>query len=1772
MSNSRKQPKKEHTGRSNHSFEFVALPEGTGLKPQLDTIFAEVQASLPSIDFELSDASSDEEVSIFNRSLRSPSDPDTYEDDRLSPVTWQNVLLPSQNQQDDHTLNSLDHNNIEINHLDNDSVNDEEFTQSWDDVVKLAEEDAKKNEKKVYHSMGTSTDAHLSDDKESIDEDKDLSQEKDLKIDKNENVKSLRENLPDEMSKKEVLQNSIYSSFLPTETPQLSMQKIADIDIDELLGVIDQEKGSSETLGEGKDSSLYTSVGDSVSVRPESSESQTLMDKLAQLCIQQSGGSLTQEQLGQSGGAGRTRRLAWTEDTTSSLASGDSGDTQRHRQQQQKQQRQQPKSEKTEEKETIFLDLRDFDKKKQEQAANKDAIQRILGIQKDTSDDLSDDGSEDDLSTWHEQRRHIRDTITSGKVPTEDMWATSKKPTPYKPTRKVRKIRKSEVYAQQNQNEVKSVQNDITEKKADSSPDIAVSIPEPSKPEPSKQTLQTETKEEEKQRKLEAAKKVREQREQERQTRLRLQRQLETLRPRCSASGKHRCADNTPTVFDLEASYEPAPQTLPPILKAEQECIMLNIHISSNGEVISHRSSGNRNVDNTTGISATYATLLTWLLSLVPENYDFLQHDVAAPSSNANNELPSTEAPFYVIGLQQLWQEKFLSLAVAITPRDKAAIKNTPAKKKSRVRDEFKDCSPFQKSVAKFLSTNVLNSVCPWLQSSFAYKVGSKGQMLKSTTCDSSGVQKDGSYMPPLPAVTSKPLSTFVAINRDPNAVSNVFGSSVGFFWQTVECEENVLDQDVCQEYNTNSDIQNTLSLIYKNIYRDPYAMVGVLYGVLQEGLDLCGIRLLYPTGNFIPSTHSTVSVNDPKLGGDKNNQSDSDLNTMNTIGAIVALALRGHGARSKWLDAVGPSDPQLARRTDPQSLCAKFGGESRDEVWLFCPRNPARINSELARWFGGRVPPNGVIDVGVTNPMVSSKNKRMQQSPNKKKAKKGSYSDEQSAESDLSLLLPNRRPPATLTATTCGDVFLVISPLIPTQYIGFVLSVCHNRGFQVRGIRRMRMSVKRANNMGIQGTQLAAFCPIAFHTPTSPMNLDDAIHEQLESGPSSSRQPPRPGTVLLLRKENATHQVHSLIEALMVKLSLLGLLREVQISYDDQVKSCHCFHAAAYSDNLLQCLGGDFTRTPHHETRSSVPATGHFYSNAELEQVVVITLSGVPTMKCIGNTLGKTLALIEKPCPSDNTDGLELLGIKWLPALTTIQAKEITPFEVGDRLWQTSIHSLMSSPTLICVFRGINAFQQLHSVLNIPKSVTGLKTTLRSSPLTTLMSPSAEVAYRQAAMFFHDRELYADPTMRPNLKYLPPVRTGHMVTPGTPGSPSDYWTNDDGLPSKGNKSKKHGGRQRAPDIVYIEESIYDTMLSGPRPLTTVAVIKPDALHRHLAKLLKRICQEGFSVIGMRLEVLSRDDAKVLVPAEDKTNEVLCNMHLDYLTSGPVLLLCLQRENAIKKLLDVVGPVNPQEAKKVNQFLWRSLFGVDPINNGLHASCSYSGSVLEQKLFFSTGLCCQETPDLRAEKLTCPANDPIIDNGIDSKYTYVVKDSVSSTNGISTDGLASMCTTTRSMGTSTSSTDLLPIHSSICQTNCVVFMPQLQISLTRSRKPGYIQLIDAFVSLGFHIVGLRMVWFTLLQAQHFVSITPTPNPHLAEVLCQGPSIAIAIERDNAVTCFDQILMSPFQGELLLSKYGKLIMRPKDTTQATKFLEFFFDKLMPNSQRQILPTQ
>lgn len=94
----------------------------------------------------------------------------------------------------------------------------------------------------------------------------------------------------------------------------------------------------------------------------------------------------------------------------------------------------------------------------------------------------------------------------------------------------------------------------------------------------------------------------------------------------------------------------------------------------------------------------------------------------------------------------------------------------------------------------------------------------------------------------------------------------------------------------------------------------------------------------------------------------------------------------------------------------------------------------------------------------------------------------------------------------------------------------------------------------------------------------------------------------------------------------------------------------------------------------------------------------------------------------------------------------------------------------------------------------------------------------------------------------------------------------------------------------------------------------TLAIIKPDAVKKRIiGKIVQRIEEEGFSIVEMRLARLTKDEARgfYAVHKEKGFYDSLC----EFMSSGPVVLMVLEAENAIKRWREVMGATDPAQAK-----------------------------------------------------------------------------------------------------------------------------------------------------------------------------------------------------------------------------------------------------------------
>jgi nucleoside-diphosphate kinase len=129
----------------------------------------------------------------------------------------------------------------------------------------------------------------------------------------------------------------------------------------------------------------------------------------------------------------------------------------------------------------------------------------------------------------------------------------------------------------------------------------------------------------------------------------------------------------------------------------------------------------------------------------------------------------------------------------------------------------------------------------------------------------------------------------------------------------------------------------------------------------------------------------------------------------------------------------------------------------------------------------------------------------------------------------------------------------------------------------------------------------------------------------------------------------------------------------------------------------------------------------------------------------------------------------------------------------------------------------------------------------------------------------------------------------------------------------------------------------------------TLAIIKPDAVGRSLiGKILARVEEQGFRVRALRMVQLSKQTAQAFyqVHAGRPFYESLTT----YMSSGPIVPMLLERENAIQSLRDLMGATNPQQAAPGTI---RRDYGENIERNAIHGSDAAATAAIEIAFFFS---------------------------------------------------------------------------------------------------------------------------------------------------------------------------------------------------------------------------
>ena len=128
----------------------------------------------------------------------------------------------------------------------------------------------------------------------------------------------------------------------------------------------------------------------------------------------------------------------------------------------------------------------------------------------------------------------------------------------------------------------------------------------------------------------------------------------------------------------------------------------------------------------------------------------------------------------------------------------------------------------------------------------------------------------------------------------------------------------------------------------------------------------------------------------------------------------------------------------------------------------------------------------------------------------------------------------------------------------------------------------------------------------------------------------------------------------------------------------------------------------------------------------------------------------------------------------------------------------------------------------------------------------------------------------------------------------------------------------------------------------------TLLIIKPDAVERNLiGHIISRLEHSHFKIVTMRMMPLSKEEAREFYAVHKE--KPFYNPLVEYMTSGPVIAMVLEKDNAVQDLRTLIGVTDPARATCGTI---RHEIGQDVEKNSVHASDSDENAAKEISFFF----------------------------------------------------------------------------------------------------------------------------------------------------------------------------------------------------------------------------
>ena len=128
----------------------------------------------------------------------------------------------------------------------------------------------------------------------------------------------------------------------------------------------------------------------------------------------------------------------------------------------------------------------------------------------------------------------------------------------------------------------------------------------------------------------------------------------------------------------------------------------------------------------------------------------------------------------------------------------------------------------------------------------------------------------------------------------------------------------------------------------------------------------------------------------------------------------------------------------------------------------------------------------------------------------------------------------------------------------------------------------------------------------------------------------------------------------------------------------------------------------------------------------------------------------------------------------------------------------------------------------------------------------------------------------------------------------------------------------------------------------------TLSIIKPDAVERNLENKIKEMFKNnGFLILNEKKIQIEKSEAEKFYKVHE--TKPFYNDLCEYLSSGPIIVMKLEKENAVLGNRELMGATNPQDAAEGTI---RKKYGISIDKNSVHGSDSVENAKIEIDFFF----------------------------------------------------------------------------------------------------------------------------------------------------------------------------------------------------------------------------